>query len=63
MSTGFSIEKTEWGTLPNLWEQNEVADMEGYGIEKLSLYCSKCNQETLIGAKNLQVTVIKAPDA
>ena len=27
------------------------------------LYCPKCKQETLIEAKNLQITVIKEPDA
>jgi len=26
------------------------------------LYCPKCRKETLIKAKNLQVTVIKEPD-
>ena len=27
------------------------------------LYCPKCKQQTLIEAQNLQVTVIKEPDA
>ena len=27
------------------------------------LYCPKCKRETLIEAKNLQITVIKEPDA
>lgn len=27
------------------------------------LYCPKCKQETLINAKELQMTVIKEPDA
>ncbi|MCI8668509.1 MAG: conjugal transfer protein [Lachnospiraceae bacterium] len=27
------------------------------------LYCPKCKQETLIEAKNLQITVITEPDA
>ena len=27
------------------------------------LYCPKCKQETLINAKDLQITVIKEPDA
>ncbi len=27
------------------------------------LYCPKCKKESLISAKNLQVTVIKEPDA
>lgn len=27
------------------------------------LYCPKCKQESLIEAKNLEITVIKEPDA
>ncbi|WP_122643667.1 cysteine-rich KTR domain-containing protein [Luxibacter massiliensis] len=27
------------------------------------LYCPKCKQETLIEAKDLQITIIKEPDA
>ena len=27
------------------------------------IYCPKCKQETLINARNLQITVIKEPDA
>ena len=27
------------------------------------LYCPKCKQESLIGAKDLQIMVIKEPDA
>lgn len=29
-----------------------------YHIDKLSLYCPKCKQETLVNAKDLQITVI-----
>lgn len=49
--------------LPYLREQNEVADTGRYGIEKISLYCPKCKQESLIDAKDLQVTVIKGLEA
>ena len=27
------------------------------------LYCPKCKQETLITAKNLNITIVKEPDA
>lgn len=46
-------------TLPCLREQNEVADTGRYRIENFPLYCLKCKQESLIEAKDLQVTVIK----
>ena len=32
-------------------------------LKNYPLYCPKCKQETLIVATNLQVTVIKEPDA
>lgn len=32
-------------------------------LKNYHLYCPKCKQETLIDVKNLQVTVIKEPDA
>ena len=32
-------------------------------LRNYSLYCPKCKQETLIEAKNLQITVITEPDA
>lgn len=32
-------------------------------MKNYPLYCPKCKQETLINVKELQVTVIKEPDA
>ncbi len=32
-------------------------------LKNYPLYCPKCKHETLIEAKNLQITVIKEPDA
>ncbi len=32
-------------------------------LKNYPLYCPKCRQETLIEAKNLQITIIKEPDA
>ncbi|WP_300841925.1 cysteine-rich KTR domain-containing protein [uncultured Acetatifactor sp.] len=31
--------------------------------QNFPLYCPKCKQETLIEARNLQITVITEPDA
>ncbi|MCI9101541.1 MAG: hypothetical protein HFH58_17305 [Lachnospiraceae bacterium] len=31
-------------------------------LKHFPLYCPKCKQDSLIKAKNLQVTVIKEPD-
>lgn len=49
-------------TLPCLREQNKVADTGRYGTENFPLYCPKCKQESLIEAKDLQVTVVKRPE-
>lgn len=32
-------------------------------LKNYPLYCPKCKQETLINAKEFQITVIKEPDA
>ncbi len=32
-------------------------------LKNYPLYCPKCKQETLIETKNLQISVIKEPDA
>ena len=32
-------------------------------LKNYPLYCPKCKRETLINAKELQITVIKEPDA
>lgn len=32
-------------------------------LKNYPLYCPKCKRETLIEVKNLQITVIKEPDA
>ena len=37
-------------------KQDKVADTE---LKNFPLYCPKCRQESLIDAKDLQVTVIK----
>ncbi|RRK33499.1 conjugal transfer protein [Schaedlerella arabinosiphila] len=32
-------------------------------LKKYPLFCPKCKQETLIDVKNLQINIIKEPDA
>ena len=53
-------------TLPCLWQQNKVADTGRYGTEKLPSLLPECAKrhfmqngvESLIEAKDLQVTVV-----
>ena len=44
---------------------NETRDRirEDTILKNYPLYCPKCKQQTLIEVQNLQVTVIKEPDA
>ena len=61
------------GELQQLWEQNgyvvlfaavkPVTGREDTILKNYPLYCPKCKQEVLIVVKDLQVTVIKEPDA
>ena len=50
-------------TLPCLREQNKVTDTDRYRAKNFPLYCPKRRQESLIDAKDLQVTVIKMLEA
>lgn len=53
---------------PNIKKIGEAKSVDdGYlvctELKNFPLYCPKCKQESLIDAKNLQITVIKEPDA
>lgn len=63
MSTGFSIEKTEWICCHICGSKTCNRIREDTILKNYPLYCPKCRQETLIEVKDLQVTVIKEPDA
>ena len=49
--------------MSSLWEQNPKQNQRRHSFEKLSSLLPECRQETLIEVENLQVTVIKEPDA
>ena len=55
--------KTEWIRCPVCANKTRDRIREDTVLKNYPLYCPKCRQETLIGARNLQVTVIKEPDA
>lgn len=46
-------------TLPCLRQQNEIADTGRYGTEQLSPLLPEVQQESLIEAKDLQITVVE----
>ena len=56
------MDKTEWILCPLCGSKTRNKVREDTVLINYPLYCPKCRQETLIVAKNLQVTVIKEPD-
>jgi hypothetical protein len=57
------IMKIEWIYCPVCRNKTRDRIREDTVLINYPLYCPKCKQETLIEAKNLQVTIIKEPDA
>ena len=57
------MERTEWILCPVCENKTRVQMREDTILKNFPLYCPKCKQESLINAKDLQVTVIKEPDA
>lgn len=57
------MEKTEWIRCPVCGNKTRLQIREDTELKNFPLYCPKCRQESLINAMNLQVTVIKEPDA
>ena len=55
--------ETEWIRCPICGNKTRDRIGEDTGLINYPLYCPKCRQESLIDAKDLQVTVIKEPDA
>ena len=55
--------KTEWIRCPICGNKTRLQIRTDTELKNFPLYCPKCNQETLIEARNLQITVITEPDA
>lgn len=55
--------KTEWVRCPVCSGKTRLQIREDTELKNFPLYCPKCKQESLIEAKDLQITVIKKPDA
>lgn len=54
---------SEWVRCPVCGNKTRLQIREDTELKNFPLYCPKCKQESLIEAKDLQVTVIKEPDA
>ena len=53
----------QWILCPICHNKTRLKIREDTIIERLPLYCPKCKQETLIQVKQLNISVIKEPDA
>lgn len=51
--------KTEWIVCPVCGRKTHNKIREDTEIKNFPLYCPKCRQESLIDAKDLQITVIQ----
>ena len=50
-------------TMPRLRQQNKSTDTGGYRAKEFPLFCPKCHKQTLINAKQLNITKAEVPDA
>ena len=55
--------KIEWLRCPICDNKTRSKVREDTVLKNYPLYCPKCKQESLIEASNLQITVIREPDA
>lgn len=56
------MEKTEWILCPVCGNKTRDRIREDTVLINYPLYCPKCKQESLIEAKELQITVMKEAD-
>lgn len=57
------MKESKWIHCPVYSSKTRDRIREDTVLKNYPLYCPKCKRETLIKAKNLQVSVIKEPDA
>ena len=53
----------KWLICPVCGSKTRLKLREDTILEKFPLYCPKCKQETLINVKQMNISVIKEPDA
>jgi len=55
--------KYEWILCPICGNKTRVKIRFDTVLENFPLYCPKCKQETMINVKQLNISIIKEPDA
>ena len=57
------MDKTEWITCPICKNKTRVKIREDTELKNFPLFCPKCKQESLVNVKQLNMSIIKEPDA
>lgn len=57
------MQNIEWIRCPICGNKTRMQIREDTELKNFPLYCPKCKHESLIDAKDLQIIVIKEPDA
>jgi Zn finger protein HypA/HybF involved in hydrogenase expression len=57
------MHKFDWILCPACGSKTRVKMREDTVLENFPLFCPKCKQETIINVKQLNISVIKEPDA
>ena len=57
------METKKWVYCPNCGQKTRNKIREDTILKNFPLYCPKCKQENLINIQNMQITIIKEPDA
>ena len=57
------MEKEQWLLCPICQNKTRIKLREDTELKNFPLYCPKCKQEMLINANQLNISVIKEPDA
>ena len=58
-----TVYKGEWILCPVCGNKTRVKIRDDTVLENFPLFCPKCKQETIINVKQLNMSVIKEPDA
>jgi uncharacterized protein YbaR (Trm112 family) len=58
-----TVLEMQWVVCPICNNKTRIKIREDTIMENFPLFCPKCKQEKVINVQNLQITVIKEPDA
>lgn len=57
------MQSEKWLLCPVCQNKTRLRLREDTILENFPLYCPKCKQETLINAKQMNISIVKEPDA